>query len=601
MAKFIKNFFQLFSTEEKKEMYWLLSAMLLLGFVEFVGVGSILPFMQVVASKEAIYENQILHRLFLLGQFSDERIYLLVLGICVLVLVIVNNVYIAFVNWKIFHFSWMRNATISTRLFSYYLYEKYEYFLNVNTADLEKNLFDEVRMVVIGILTPLLMIAKNSITIISVFILLLYIDPALAIATMLCLGGAYVLLFAMITRYLKKIGKIRADANTKRFKIADEALKGIKELNVLGRKQYFIDIFEKYSVIMSVSQANKSVVSKLPKHAFEVIAFGGILIIILYFLIRDYELSKVVPILSLYAFAGYRLMPALQTIFTGIAELRYTQAALDNLAIDLTTISETTPCKNNSGEAEQSFGETIEKIDIADLWYSYPEDSSYVLRGISISIDKNSTIGIIGTTGAGKTTLVDILLGLLEIEKGSLKVNGEALNEKNMANWRSRVGYVPQDIFLLDTTILENIAYGINKNEINVDAVIKAGKLAKIHTTIVESFTEGYDTIVGERGVKISGGQRQRIGIARALYHDPDVLIFDEGTSALDNMTEKELMDEIQSLSSEKTIIMIAHRLSTLKFCDKIFCLENGSVVDSGSYEEVSGRNKLFFELENNK
>lgn len=601
MSSFFKNILRLLSPSEKKEMAWLLVGMFFLGIVEFIGVGSILPFMQIVSDKASIQENPLLAYLYSFGGFSDDRTFLICIGVAVLALIIINNVYTAIIHYRIFHFAWMRNASISSRLFSCYLEREYEFYLTANTSDLEKNLFDEVRMVVVGMLNPILMMTKNLITITAVFILLMYIEPILAISTSVFLGGAYIGLFFFVSKYLKKIGAIRAWANQGRFKTADEALKGIKELNVLNRKNYFLDNFRDFSEQMSLSQARKNVVSNLPKHAFEIIAFGGILLIIIYFLALDYQLSRLIPVLSLYAFAGYRLMPALQVIFTGVSEVRYTKPALDNLLRDLEDKKYQMADLKGRKDHNDSSGvpdDSVKEIVADGIWYTYPNQNEPVLRGINFSIKAKSTVGIIGSTGSGKTTLVDILLGLLPPSKGCFRINGVQLAGDNERTWKSRVGYVPQEIFLLDDNVTNNVAYGIKAEEIDNAAVEQACKLAEIHQTIENDLDHGYKTIVGERGVKLSGGQRQRLGIARALYHDPEVLVFDEGTSALDNVTEKKLMDQVRRLSGKKTIIMIAHRLTTLQSCDIIYCLENGIIVDQGTYIEVSGRNKFFLEAD---
>ena len=428
----------------------------------------------------------------------------------------------------------------------------------------------------------------------------MYKRQVLAIATSFGLGIVYLGLFAFVSKYLKKIGKIRAHANKVRFKMADEALKGIKELNVLNRKEYFLKYFRIYSEQMSLSQAKKSVISKLPKHVFEVIAFGGILLIIIYFLALDYELNRLVPVLSLYAFAGYRLMPAMQAIFTGISELRYTIPALENLLRDLELDKMLIGEHQDSPKPEEGNYpvKDIPRIVADDIWYAYPGQNEPVLKGISLTIKPKNTVGIIGSTGSGKTTLVDILLGLLPPTKGCFRINEIELSESNMKTWKSKVGYVPQDIFLRDDTVTNNIAYGIEKENIDHKAVVTACKLAEIHRTIEAELEDGYETIIGERGVKLSGGQRQRLGIARALYHDPEVLIFDEGTSALDNITETKLMNQVQALSGQKTIIMIAHRLTTLQSCDVIYYMENGIISDQGSYDEVLSRNQLLVNTE---
>jgi ABC-type multidrug transport system fused ATPase/permease subunit len=327
-----------------------------------------------------------------------------------------------------------------------------------------------------------------------------------------------------------------------------------------------------------------------------VMAFGGILLIVLYFVGTDHgSSSQMIPLLALYAFAGYRLLPALQQIFSGITTVRFSAAALEVLHRDLTEErGDADPelvLKRSEGRQPLPFCRAIELRNVSFCYSGVQEPA---IKGINLTIDRNTSIGLVGATGSGKTTTVDLILGLLPLASGKMLADGVEINGDTLANWQRNLGYVPQQIYLCDDTITRNIAFGVPDHEIDMAAVTRAARIANLHGFIEKELPEGYETIIGERGVRLSGGQRQRIGIARALYRDPAVLIMDEATSALDGITEESVMDALRALSGEKTIIMIAHRLTTVKDCDIIYHMEHGHIVNQGSYDELLGSSAWF-------
>ncbi|MDH4317756.1 MAG: ABC transporter transmembrane domain-containing protein, partial [Desulfobulbaceae bacterium] len=419
MATLLRKILDLLTIGERREMYRLVGAMSLLAVVEVVGISSIMPFMTVLAAPENIETTPLLSRFYNALQFSDHNGFLLFLGVAVLCMLVINNCFTAFITWWIFEFSWMRNHSLSRRLLHKYLSQPYVFFLNRNTSELEKNIMDEVRVVVVGIFNPILMICKNGVIVFFVFTLLVVIDPGLALGVSLTLGLSYGLLFRFISKKLNRIGMQRAEANNQRFKVAGEALGGIKILKVLNREQVFLEDFSFHSLGLSRAQALKSTLSQLPKYAFEIIAFGGILLIVLYFLAAGRDMSGIIPILSLYAFAGYRLMPALQTMFTGASEIRYTIPAMNILWEDIHGNSPSELLAGNGIPIGPAM-EVKREIRLDNLGYAYPAQKERVFKGLNISIAANSTIGIVGATGSGKTTLIDILLGLLDPVAGHL-------------------------------------------------------------------------------------------------------------------------------------------------------------------------------------
>ncbi len=595
MILVLKKVIYLLTPKERRQLYYLFAAMVFMAVIEVSGVSSIMPFMSVVATPDLINSNSLLNWLFTTLHFSSSNTFLLFLGVTVLIILVINNACTALITWLIFRYTWMRNHSLSKRLLANYLKQPYVFFLNRNTADLEKNIMDEVRIVIVGIFNPLLMMVKNSVLTLFVFSLLVFIDPLLALIVSIIIGGAYFILFTFVNKTLNKIGVKRAEANRLRFKIASEALSGIKEIKVLGRAPYFLKNFAVHSYRLSRSLALKSVISKVPKYAFEVIAFGGILLMVLYFIAKDQDVSRSIPLLSLYAFAGYRLMPALQTIFTGASEIRYTIPALDVLYYDLKNgnFEEKTLSNYNSLEPLQ----LRNSIKFNAVSYAYPGQAESVLNNLNLEIPAYSTIGLVGFTGSGKTTLIDLMLGLLEPQDGELLVDERAIRGKHVIQWQKNIGYVSQDIFLIDDTVKRNIGFGLLDKEINDDAIKQAATIADLNDFIMNELPNGYETIVGERGVRLSGGQRQRIGIARALYHDPQVLILDEATSALDGITEDRVMQAIHHLKHKKTIILIAHRLSTLRKCDQIYVIDKGHIGEQGSYHDLMETSDYFKEI----
>jgi len=308
----------------------------------------------------------------------------------------------------------------------------------------------------------------------------------------------------------------------------------------------------------------------------------------LYLMAQSGSFASALPIIALYAFAGYRLMPALQQIYGALTSLRFAGPALDALHQDLMSLQPAGP------NTQQPAMPLTQAITLNNIVYRYPNAATPTLKSISLSIPAKSTVGLVGTTGSGKTTTVDLILGLLDAQEGTLAIDGQPITDHNKRAWQRAIGYVPQQIYLADDSVAANIAFGIEPEQIDLAAVERAAKIANLHEFVISDLPQGYATTVGERGVRLSGGQRQRIGIARALYHNPQVLILDEATSALDNLTEQAVMEAVHNLGHEITIILIAHRLSTVRECDQIFLLEKGELKGSGIYDELTASSQQF-------
>jgi ABC-type bacteriocin/lantibiotic exporter with double-glycine peptidase domain len=408
------------------------------------------------------------------------------------------------------------------------------------------------------------------------------------------LGSTYGAIFIAVRRLLTQLGGRRYRANRRRFHVTQEATGGVKELKILGLESTFLRRYRDAAFEMANTLVRIQVLSVLPRYLLEAVAFGGMLLLILVLLTRgDGDISHLIPTLGIVATVGLRLIPSLQQIYGRGTSLRQSQEPLMKMHADITNLRRKEPEEATEEHHDGVLPLTSELV-LKDIVFTYPGAAKPALRGLSLAVRANSTIGIVGGTGAGKTTLIDVLLGLLQPSSGEITIDGQTLKPNTLRAWQKTLGYVPQTIFLSDGSILENIAFGIPLNEIDRVAAERAARVAAIHDFILSDLPDGYDSQVGERGVRLSGGQRQRVGIARALYHDPSTLIFDEATSALDPMTEAVVMDAVHRISGEKTIVMIAHRLSTVRECDHIFLLREGNVAAQGTFDEIREQDEEF-------
>jgi ABC-type bacteriocin/lantibiotic exporter with double-glycine peptidase domain len=424
---------------------------------------------------------------------------------------------------------------------------------------------------------------------ISLLVLLLWTDTFLAVSVSFVLGLAYGIILAFMSSWLNTLGEARVQANLERYTIVSEAFSAIKEVKASGLEGIFVKRFVKPAETYAKGQATAQVIAQVPRFALEAIAFGGMLMVILYLMTKQGSFATALPMIALYAFAGYRLMPALQQIYGAVTTLKFAGPALTALHTDLMHLNAVAP--NSEVIHPVTFNNSIE---LKNIVFKYPNANIPTLDGINLSIPVRSTVGLVGSTGSGKTTIVDLILGLLEPQTGTLSIDGQVVNVSNKRQWQKSIGYVPQHIYLADDTISANIAFGLTPQEVDHKAVERAAKIANLHDFVIQNMGQGYSTMVGERGVRLSGGQRQRIGIARALYHNPNVLVLDEATSALDNLAEQVVMESVHKLSHSITIILIAHRLTTVRQCDQIFLLEKGTIKASGTFEELVEKSDQF-------
>ena len=595
MIKTLRMTLELLTARERRQLGGLMALVVVMALLEMAGVASVTPFLAVLANPDLVETQPILRGLYEWFGFETPGKFLFFLGFMAFTMLVCAAVVRMFGHYALMRFAQLRRHSISSRLLEGYLGRPYEFFLGRHSGTLSKSILSEVDQAVTTVMQPAVMMLGQGVTLIAIAGLLIIVDPLMALGAAGVLGVSYLIVYGRVAGVLKASGQRRAKANAERFEATSEALGGIKDIKLLGRERAYLDRFSRSSETLAREIAKSSALSDVPRYAIEAVAFGGILLISLLLLLRNGgttggSLDAVLPLLGLFAFAGYRMMPAIQAIYRGFTQIGFGAAAVQALHDDLVgNKRESLPLAET---AATPMGLT-EALVLEDVDYRYPGQSEAGLDGVSFALPVLSTMGVVGGTGAGKTTLIDVILGLLAPQSGRILVDGQVLTPETLPAWRAGIGYVPQEIFLLDASIEANIAMGLSPEEWDADSIRAAARMAQIDD-FVAGLPEGYGTRVGERGVRLSGGQRQRIGIARALYHDPDIIIFDEATSALDNATEAEVMAAIDGLSGQKTVILIAHRLTTVERCDRILVLEKGRVAGLGTFQELSAGNVAF-------
>jgi ABC-type multidrug transport system fused ATPase/permease subunit len=592
-----KTLYRLILPADRKKVLAIVVLMLVTTFFQTAGVASVMPFLSVLTDPSKVQTNELLHKAYLFFGFQSTQAFLYFLGIGAFVTYILGTVLQAATHWVITLFSNMQQFHLSQRLMSEYLRRPYTFFLGRNSGDLSKTVLTETTQAVTGALMPAMRLVSQALLAASIVVLLLAVQPILALSVAAVLGSAYGLIYFSARRWLTRIGKDRVAANRERFTAVAEALGGAKEIRLLGREHDYLARYRVPARRYSRHQASASLFQHLPEYVIEGVAFGGVLVLVLVLMSGAGGVATALPLIGLYGLAGKQMIPAFQKVFGAVAAIRFNMPAVHNVLDDLLNNEPMMRLPLLPPGREVKPLRPVRNLELVKVTYRYPDTEHPVLDGLDLKVPARCTVGLVGSSGAGKSTLIDVLLGLLEPQGGQVLLDDVVLSRSNARNWQAALGYVPQHIFLADQSVAANIALGVPPEQIDRVAVERAARLANLHDFVSTELGEGYDTIVGERGIRLSGGQRQRIGIARALYRDPDVLIFDEATSALDNATEQAVMEAVHRLSGDKTIILVAHRLSTVRPCDHIFVLEKGRVVEQGNWDELMALGRQFAKL----
>ncbi len=561
-----------------------------MGFLEVLGVASILPFMQLIAEPNAIEQSTWLTAIYEFFEFDGHRTMLIYFGVGIIILIGVTNIFSIFTIWLQYKYSWDIAHGLGVRLLRTYINKPYKYFLQTNTTELQTYIISEINSLTGGVIIPLIELISRSFVSLIIFMLLLMVDTKISLIMFGSLGGAYILIYLSRQSFLKKIGQYRIDMNILRYKSLSELLTGIKTVMVYNEQGFFYDRYKNASKEFCDVQPKYNLILAAPRYLLEFLAFGSILSITIYLFISTGNIQSALPRLSLYAVAGYRLLPALQKAFAAAAKFKHNYPILEKLHGDLAhSLTESKVLDSN-----KQLLPFDQKIELDRLKFSYEESDNAVINNLKLDIPKGQTVAFIGSTGSGKTTLVDLIVGLLNPVGGTIKIDGQKLSDINKMEWQNNIAYVPQEVFLFDDTILRNIVLGNKREEVDLDHLKRVTQLADIYEFILNELPEGFQTKVGERGVRLSGGQRQRLGLARALYRQPSVLVLDEATSALDSITEKGIIESLRLLPKNLTTIIIAHRLSTVRHADCIYFLKDGEIRAEGNYESLIDTNETF-------
>lgn len=586
MLDLYRKLFLILGHQRQKRFVGVVLVSLFSAALQMIAVGSVFPLIALLANPQAIRENQWVAAVYQYGEFESYESFLLFAGITMVVAIFLSNAANVLTIWLTHRFIADEHVRLSDVLLQKYAYKPYEFFLQTDSTKLSRDVLAEVGMFLGKFVQPLLDLLVRSVAILAVGGGLVLINPLAAIGAVLIFGVGYFFVYLFCRKKLEELGQIRIDSEVLKFKITWELFQGQREARLMNCREGFFDAYSRNSKEQQDAILEAALISLLPRQGIEVLGFALVFVLILLFRWQGMPWQDILPMLSLYAVGAIRMMPQFQGLFASAVALRTSVPVVERLVPEFTSSIDTQ--RREAPPLEWS-----DSIEFRDLVYSYPGTDGRVLDGLTCTVKKGNQIGFVGSTGAGKTTLIHIILGLLEPSEGELLVDGAPLAGDKLIAWQASLGFVPQDIFLCNDTIAANIAFGVPKEQVCMELVKKSAEMAALDEH-VQSLPEGYQSLVGERGVKLSGGQRQRLGIARALYRDPSVLVLDEATSSLDGHTEDNVMEAIGRVGDEKTVFIIAHRLSTLKDCDVIFMLEGGRIVDSGTYVELLKDNETF-------
>lgn len=563
MLRDMRKIWFLFSPAEKRKAAWMVALVMLMAMAETASVLSIMPFLSVLGRPAMIQENHALSTAYSRLGFHDNGSFIIALGLASILIVVASSAFKVLTFHAINRFVNIQRHSISSRLLSRYLHQPYEFFLGRNTSALSKSVLSEVDQLVFDLIQPLSQLLAQGAVALSILVVVILLDPATAFAIIIALCALYGAIYVLARKRLERIGRERQAANSRRYRSCHEALSGIKDVKVTRSASAYESEFDRASYLYSRHAATSETLSHSPLYLVEAVGYSMLILVALVMFMHSNGIEHVLPRIGLYGFAAYRMLPAAQIVYRGLAKMRFSTAALNSVHGDLSLGVE------QDAEDPRPM-EPKREIRLQSVSYAYPSaPDKCVVADLDLVVAANSSLRICGKSGAGKTTVMDLLLGLLRPQSGTLSVDGVVIDADNVAAWQRAIGYVPQHVFLADTTIAENIAFGLPRGSIDMAAVEAAARLAQIHAFVTEELEDGYETRVGDRGIRLSGGQRQRIGIARALYRDPPVLLFDEATSALDAETEEAFNEAIRTLSGKKTLIVISHSASTLGYCQR--------------------------------
>jgi ATP-binding cassette subfamily B protein len=577
----LKKLFNHLSSRRKKQYLMLLILIFVASLVEVVSVGAVLPFLGVLTAPEQVYQHPLMQPLIQTLELSKPSQLVLPLTLLFMIAAVLAGSIRLLLLYVITRLTYATGADLGFKIYNLTLYQEYAIHVSRNSSEVINGILNKSSTVISSVIMPVVQFISATILIISIMAALLVIDTIVALSVFIGIGLLYLGIIRYSGKQLKENSKIIADKSTQLVKSLQEGLGGIRDVLIDNSQEFYSQIYRSADLPLRRASGNNAFIGGGPRFVLE--AVGMTLIAVIAYIMSQKEggIATAIPILGALALGAQRLLPALQQAYASFSSIRGVEASLKDV---LDFLEQPLPeYVNQSSPAPISFER---EIKLTNLSFRYIKETPLVLENINLSIVKGERIGFMGVTGSGKSTLLDIIMGLLPPTDGKLTIDQKPINSQNQRAWQAHIAHVPQNIYLSDSTIEENIAFGIPIEKIDHQRVKKAAKQAQIADMIAD-LKDGYQTLVGERGVRLSGGQRQRINIARALYKKADVLIFDEATSALDSSTEQEVMKAIEGLGGQLTILIIAHRLTTLKGCDRILQFDKDNLLHEGSYQDM--------------
>ena len=596
MLRNLYEFFSLMEGQQKLRLFKIQFMIIFSSFLETISVLSIGPFMTLVSSPETINSNFYLSKAYQYLNIQEPNNFLILFGSLILFVMIISAFFSMITIWRLSILGGQIGADLSNRMFNYYITRPLSFHLQTNSSQLASKLIVESNRLTHSVLLQFLYLNSKLILILMMIITILITVPIIAILSTLLFLVSYISIYRFASYRLNRNGIVISNESQSRMRTINESFGGIKDLLIHGLQTNFISKYKKSTDNYYSSWSSNQVLALLPRYAIELTAYGTMISAILFLLFSfDNNIGKVLPIIAVFGLASMKMLPAFQQCYFSVSTMRANMNAYLVVRKELLDIRN----EENSYDGDLELESELtfkEKVSLHGISFQYQENKDEVLNDISFDINANQTVGLVGASGSGKSTVINILIGLLQPTKGSITVDGQELTKANLGAWQQKIGFVSQDIFLLDASIKENIAFGYHSKDIDLKRIEKVLEMAQLDKFVL-TLPNGIDTGVGERGVQLSGGQLQRIGIARALYGNPEILVFDEATSNLDRISEKLIMETIANIGKSTTIIMIAHRLSTVKECDNIFLFNNGSLEDYGSYDYLQKTNSQFADL----
>jgi ABC-type multidrug transport system fused ATPase/permease subunit len=591
-AELLQNFKRIYillpKTQKKSFLLFMLFS-ILTSIVQSFGVVSILPFVSAIADFDALLDNSIILNLYNFLNIQSESQFIIVLAVLFVLLLLLSNLFLLISIYMKLKIVRDLDRVLSRKLFSAYLYYDYEKLLNLESNEFAKNVLNETQNFTHRFLMAFFEIVVYSLMCLSIIILLLIVDPITSILMIFMLVIFYGLINSLLRRKIRSFGKKRGVSTQKRFKIVDEVLKTIKLVKIHHLENRFIEKFDNQTTEINYYQMMMGLMQQSPYYLMDIVLIVSLFLIVFVYSIQGLSFIEFVPKLSFFALAAYKLKPFVNKLYHGFVDLVFYQDSSEKL------IQVMEDYRTQVNHDIKNF-DSLESIELKEINFSYLNTSFNQLKDINININQNQIIGLTGKTGSGKTTLIHVLMGLLKANSGFMMINHEVIDETLLYTYQEKIAYVPQDVSLLDNSIKMNIAYGLNEDEIDLDKLYLASKLACLDSFVL-SLDNQYETSVGDNGVKLSGGQRQRIGLARAFYRNPQFLILDEATNALDYQTETQVLNQLREHHPNCMILMISHRIESLNRCDYIYLLKDGEVIDEGSYTKLAHNNPYFISI----